>query len=824
MSPIDEAVRERVRQTWNENFVVVASAGTGKTTLLVDRVVAGVAEGAYTPDNVVLVTYLSKSADELVERLGQRLVEAAAQAAGRQRIRLEHAIQHRTRFRIATLHGFGQQLLTQYAYEANLAPDAEVWDSVEAARQRRQCLTEWLMAPPPAHAQLLTDLARQGLGFEQIQRLLAPLAGVTANQLGALAVPAPSEAMLRDFERRLAVLVQAARAAVTADDPGRLQVEAWHQEVSRQLMAGSPWTDVSLLRWQPGRKLLGNRAGWGKNAQALTDQKRDMKAMQEELTRWQREAATQLMVKLAELARDFEQVFWDWRRERGGIIFADQVDRVLALLRDHPAVRQAVAKSMVALLVDEFQDTAPNQVELVQWLASDPRSVDPDPDRPPPGRLFLVGDPKQSIYRFQGANLRNAMGWVERLVKNGAATELALTANFRSHPSVLAPVNHLFAQLWASGGSSPEDPRYDPLVAHRADEEEARLFYEHEPQASAEAGRHFEAQRTAAVLETACGLPARDRRGGTFSLRFEDMAVLMPSRAGFAALTEALDDAGIPYHAAARGFYAREDVKGIAAVLRAALVPADPVGVLAALRSVWLRVPDAELARHRQGGGSWHPWAVGSTPSPPVAMAFKQLRDWQAAIREWGVATWIEALAISQQELLTDQEAANIRKLVRQAYQYEPLWGYWEFAAWLWERIQQPEDEAEADGAQSGVTITTVHQAKGREWPLVVVAGFSTRQRPDAGVLVDREVGAAVSVGDMKTARWDAVQAAVSAAREAEARRLWYVALTRARDYTVVVDGGRGYPLAADLPRVEWPWLAREADRIGNPAVDQARL
>jgi superfamily I DNA/RNA helicase len=87
--------------------------------------------------------------------------------------------------------------------------------------------------------------------------------------------------------------------------------------------------------------------------------------------------------------------------------------------------------------------------------------------------------------------------------------------------------------------------------------------------------------------------------------------------------------------------------------------------------------------------------------------------------------------------------------------------------------------------------------------------------------LVDAEAGAAVSVEDLRTARWDAVQAAVRSGREAEARRLWYVALTRARDYTVVVDGGRGYPLAAALPRVHWPWRTSEADELASFAADE---
>ena len=803
MHPIDEAVRERVRQGLDENLAVVASAGTGKTTLLVDRVVAGVARGVYRPSGVVLVTFLKNACDELERRLAERLQAAAASAGGAERERLAAALAARSQFRITTLHALGHRLLTRYALEAQLAPDAEVWDAVETERQRQRCLAEWLAHVPPEHEPRLRELARHGFTFSQIQKLMPALRYVHPAALGA-STPISAQALLDNFWERLVPLTERARQAAGAGDPARQVVEAIQADVERRRLYGAARSAGLVLSWKFPKTNVGQQANWRPHEAWLKEQKDELKRMAEELHTWQQDTLAQLMGSVCELAASFEQAFLAWRRERRGITFEDQQNLALSLLRDHPAVRREVAGSIATLLVDEFQDTAPAQVELVQWLAANPAEDRPDPDRPPAGRLVLMGDPKQSIYRFQGANLKNAMSWIDRLVASGAAQPVALTANFRSHPGVLAPVNELFGPLWADSEPGGEDPPYDELVPHRKDPAAARVFYEHLPRDTAQARRQAEADRVLEILRSARGRPWIDRSGSPRALEFEDMAVLLPNRSGFSQLALRLQAAHIPFHMASRDFYRRDDVRGLAAVLRAAVMPEDPVAVLAALRSVWLRVPDAELARHHQGGGQWHPESDGPSPSPAVAEAFGSLRDFGRLVRTDGVATLLERVARQREADLTQSEALNVRQLVRSAHEYERRWGYWEYADWLWQHVVNPSDADEAAAAE-GVVVTTVHQAKGREWPLVVLTGFSAKGRRDDPVLVDTAGTAAVSRSKVHTPHWDALKAAADEAEAAEARRLWYVALTRARDYTVVVDAGPGYPLAEGLPRQAWP-------------------
>lgn len=802
MRPIDEAVRERVRYSLEENLAVVASAGTGKTTLLVDRVVAGVACGRYRPAGVVLVTFLKNACGELERRLAERLAAAAASAGGAERERLAAALAARSQFRITTLHALGQRLLMRYPLEAQIAPDAEVWDAVETERQRQRCLADWLGRAPAEHGPRLRDLARHGFTFSQIQHLMLPLGGVSPAALGG-ATPVPAIELLDQFAERLGPLVEHARLAVGADDPARRVVEALWADVQRRRQYGAARSAGLVFAWQFPKSGAGRQADWRPHADWLAQQKAELKSMAEELLVWQQNTLAHLMGAVCLLAADFERAFADWRRERRGITFADQQSLALSLLREHPAVRREVAGGITTLLVDEFQDTAPAQVELVQWLAADPAEDHPDPDRPPAGRLVLMGDPKQSIYRFQGANLKNAMGWIDRLVASGAAQPVTLTANFRSHPGVLAPVNALFGELWADSAPGGEDPPYDALVPHREDPPAPRVFCERIPKDSAEARRQAEADRVLEIVQSACGRAWVDRSGAPRPLEFGDMAVLLPNRSGFAQVAERLAAAQIPFHMASRDFYRRDDVRGLAAILRAAVVPEDRVAVLAALRSVWLRVPDAELARHHQGGGRWHPASEIQSPSPAVAQAFSALATFGQRVRSDGAATVLESVAREHEAELTESEALNVRQLVRSAQEYEGRWGYWEYADWLWQRVLDPLPADEAT-AGAGVAVTTVHQAKGREWPLVVLTGFSARGLSDDRVLVDAAGAAAVSRSKVHTPHWEALKAADDDAQAAEGRRLWYVALTRARDYTVVVDAG-GYRLSETLPEQAWP-------------------
>jgi ATP-dependent helicase/nuclease subunit A len=792
--PIDEVERERVRRDFDHNLIVEAGAGTGKTTLIVDRVVNALLTGRTTLDRLAVLTYLEKAADELRQRIGVRLRAAwAAETDSRRRRRLAAALEAWPTAMIGTLHSLGQRLLAQHAARWGLPPDFEVWDRVEQERQETLAFAAFLQAADPWVREGLQEGLRMGLTLEQWQSLVQQAGRLTGEQTEWGAPPESAADLLEAWTAAVAELQTVIDSVgPDPDDAGVRQVA----DLTRHLAAFRHLPDdmltPHLYAWDPPAP-AGNQARWGRHADALRRQKAVLKDLRDRHRIWQASTAAAVARPLVETGRQFHQFFREWRQARQAVIFDDQVERVAEALAEDPAWRLQVAGAFDAVWVDEFQDTDPRQAEMVRWLAAD---LDPDanPDRPPPGRLMVVGDVKQSIYRFRGADVTHIRQWTERLVAAGAADLVPITVNFRSQPAVIDTVNAVFGTLF--WGQSPYDPEYRPLTAHRPDAGGMVRRVAVAPVAARQKAwerENLEADAVAAVIRQAVeeGWPVwvgAEARPVTYG----DICVLFPQRTGLETYRDRLVANGIPVGSGGRrGFYRRDDVRGLAAILRAAVLPEDQTAVVGALRSAWIGISDAQLADHRKNGGRWYPRDPGRRDGA-VGRALLWLADLAAAWPDVGAAGILErAVALRQAELSGD-ERANVARLLEEARHWAARWGTAEYARWLWDRVRQGAEgeEPEAPERDAGVQFSTVHQAKGLEWPMVVVANLGRRPGPRRDwVLTDPHAGVwAVKVGRSAMANWETVKAAVTAQEEAERRRLWYVALTRARDHLVVMD------------------------------------
>lgn len=804
--PADENNRRRVREDWHRNMVVEAGAGTGKTSLLIDRAIGALAAGRVHVRGLVMITYMEKAAQELRERLHERLQEEVRHADPVLRTRFESAMDAMPTASITTLHGLGYRILRRYPLEAGIAPNAEVWDGVEAERQRKRAFDLWVRGAPSLWRRRLETVGEFGVAYPQWQQLIFQGAQLTRAKIPARTRSSSPEELLPQWTATLENLhTKILQVRPHPDDQGVGQVKTLLATFSLLgRLPVSSWAPRLYAMTIPAPK--GNQKNWASDPHALKTQKQELNRIREELSTWQQDMAGALVSDLAEMARDFEKFFQAWRDQHQAIIFEDQIQRALSLLRSQPEIRQTIASEIQMLMVDEFQDTDPDQVEMVQWLAADPTMADPDLDRPPLGRLVIVGDAKQSIYRFRGADVKNAEGWARRLIAGGFADEVPITVNFRCDPAIIDTVNTTFQTLMDA--TSPYDPMYRAIEAYRPAGLGRRVWRWVFETAAVEADdrRKQEAEAVASLIMTAIRehWPSGDRHGNSHPLTFRDVAILMPHRTGLEIYQRALEDGGIPIQAGGtRGFYQRDDIRGLAAILRAAALPEDEVAVLAALRSVWWSLPDRELWRHKVLGGTWHPLE----PQPPSAVAERLERlamlhhKWPALSAE-GV---IDAVIQERVSDLNDAEWANVRKLMEQAQRYGRRWGYGEYTGWLWERIVGgvQEEEAEPPSGQDGVRLSTIHQAKGLEWPMVVVTNLDRQNHAPGLIAIDPERKmAAARMGAHKTANWTEVTKELARADEAEERRLWYVALTRARDYLTIVQAGPESIFAPFIPAV----------------------
>lgn len=482
------------------------------------------------------------------------------------------------------------------------------------------------------------------------------------------------------------------------------------------------------------------------------------------------------------------------------------------LLRDNLEVRRYFQRRFACLLIDEFQDTDPIQVEMAAYLTSDGQEgTDWRALRPAPGKLFVVGDPKQAIYRFRRADLA-----IYDEVKRGllAPGLRQIVQNFRSGSGVIDWVNSVFDELLVEEpGIQPPNV---PLVPASGDLGIGRppviVLRGGSSELNANGVREHEARGVAALLHQAViedHWPVRDRvtkevRAATW----RDIAIPLPARTGLGSYEEALALAGIPHrHEGSRDYFARQEVRDLVAILRAIDDPTDRFSLVGALRSSAFGCSDEDLVVHKATGGAFDYRPDAKSDSEAVMEAFAMLRELHRSRGRTSLPELVQH-TVEQSRLVEfaltlpdgPQAAANLLAIVDQARAFTAAGGggLRSFARWLAESTENEATEVDAGIAEETddvVRLLTMHGSKGLEFPIVVLANLSSRGRgsrepvPDeAGHQLHFRVGSGGMgrTGHYETPGYEDEWEAEKGALEAERIRLLYVAATRARDHLIV--------------------------------------
>ena len=824
----------------DSNLVVLAGAGTGKTSLLVERALAAIAEGAVTVDRVAALTFTEKAAGEMRERLALALERLHSFAAGETPdgegeaerawcratgeggvdaatvgARALAALEDLDRATVQTIHGFASVLLRSDPAAGRVDPRFVV-DAGEKADVLRREAWEAFVAAELGHRASRADLWRALLGrapLALVERAALALAASTipAEQLRP-PYPLPSAREIFGPEaRRLASEIEELLRAQRGLRDSQLRffeglaralrrlVEAGHAELVAEVRA-----DRDLERQiAPGAAPRGFARLEGVRAEDATRLAGDARRLVRALLG----ADDETVRLLLEAVAPFVETCREALLRRGIVTFDDLLRLARDLLRDHPTIRRRIKQRYRMLLVDEFQDIDPLQYEIVLFLAErvEDDARDAFSARLEPGKLFVVGDAKQSIYRFRGADYAAYARAVGGVLADGGA-ELTLSANFRSLPGILDPVNALFdAQVRTSWEAGPYQPDYRPVLATRlaATAGPSIEIWTLATEGGARAGarRQAEGEAIAAEIED---LVAAGRA------RYRDVTVLLRAYTSLAAYLRPLRRRGVPFVVdGGREFLDRPEVSHLLAALRALSQPSDPAALLAFLRSPAGGVPDTELAAYAAAGGRWD-WRAELDAAAPagLARAFGLLRETARAMRDLPADAAVRQVLERTLLLPLDaaafegpQRVANLLKLAAAAgelardgrlslEQVVEALGAGRFAG-----IES--DAPLADDTIDAVRITTIHRMKGLESPLVFLPDLARepvrgpRDRTLARLLHHDAAGAllALRVEDLASA------GAVWCEREnqrhetAEELRVLYVALTRARDHLVLVAG-----------------------------------
>jgi len=825
---------------------LAAGAGCGKTFVLTERFLSYLDPQQLEPSaeltELVAITFTDAAAREMRSRVRRRCYERLHQAqdAG-QRAAWKRLLSTLDSARISTIHSFCATLLRNYAAEAALDPRFELLDPPTAQLLRLQNLDDHFRQQLIARDENLIQLATH-FGLRNLRDYVADLLGNNVQAAIAnwqAASPATLVAHWRDhYETEIA---PAAMALLFTSEPVQQlrklcqtapvttkKFQARAGEILALLddfTAGAPGTANTSPHTAAGKlcslaKVQGvcTKKDW-EDLAAFEDYKQTCTAVRALANKsiLRTALADGPLLEVAKLGLDLlrlvaavDERYTAAKGKRNVLEFDDLLSRTHDLLVDdrYPQVRESLAKSTQLLMVDEFQDTDPLQVAIVKAIRG--------PQWAEQG-LFVVGDFKQSIYRFRGAEPRVSSALRATLP---TGSRLSLTTNFRSQPAIVDFVNALFHDAFAEG--------YQPLIAHRPQRTptpaiEFLWSFPEENHADASAVRRrgqtalsrqqearFIARRLAQMIDSNAPIVVDTSAGEptTRPLQLGDIAILLRTLSDVALYEEALREYGLDYYlAGGHAFYAQQEIYDVLHLLRTIASPIDELSLAGLLRSPMFALEDEtlfwliEYAGSLGGGlfGESLPDQLSPSEASKALRASTIINELRHLKDKRLVAQLLsEAIALTGYDatLLTEflggRKLANVQKLVEQARTLDrtrpgDLNGFvTQLSEFVVRAPKEPLAATRADG--DVIRIMTVHYAKGLEFPLVVVPDLDRPNFPGSRTPVfDPLLGPLVPAENKAdVVGWDFHQFAEQQQETEERRRLLYVACTRAADYLLL--------------------------------------
>ncbi len=911
---------------------VMASAGTGKTWLLVTRVVRLLLDGV-APDAILAVTFTRKAAAEMAARLGQRLADLGrADDTGRHALLsamgitpnpetlraaadlYERQLRHTRQVRFTTFHAFCQDLLRRFPLEAQVPAGFEVLDSPGLLQQEAwdAVLTEATAAPDGAIAQNLSLLFEHCNGLHNAQSALrqflnhrsdwwaytqteATAVEWALRQLAAAleidpgadplagALSPRAQAELRETAALLAqhgtdTALAQARAigdALDGEADGATRLSLLKRGFLTQKdtpLARKPSKALAAKLGAAGQdRLLDLHALWAERLLAIQDQVR--RHATHALTAAWLGAGTRVL-------EHFQRI----KTEQRMLDFADLEWKAYRLLNhgDHAQwVQYKLDQRIEHVLVDEFQDTNPTQWHLLYPLLQELAAGEQERGR----SVFLVGDTKQSIYRFRRADpnlFPAARAWLDAHLHAGS---YGLAASWRSAPAVIDFVNQIFetgplrdalaefpqhstqrAQLWGRVEVLPlvppaeEAPASAPVTALRNPLQQPRVLQQ--DQRHLHEGRLL-AARIQALMDADTMVGNADEAR---PMRYDDIMILVRQRSHLPDYEHALRAAGIPYVSANRGTLLQcAEIQDMVSLLTTLIVPYDNLALARVLRCPLFACSDEDLmalARHDEQP-AWferlREIGPGMAADSPLRRAAHWLTQWRQRADQRPVHDLLDRVYAEGNVLarfdaafpvhLRSRVRANLTRFIELALEIDS--GRYPSLSSFLHRLRGSEsaeddapDEAPAAHAQGGVRMLTIHAAKGLEAPVVFLAGSATASRNNRAyqALVRWPTLAAAPTHFLltgKTSELDTMSAALLAEQaredEREQANLLYVALTRAKQmlYISGCQPQRGEELgwygliaaqlgdAADIANAGWRRESGTPPRAASPAAEK---
>jgi len=846
----DDGARRDAISLHDRSILVEAGAGSGKTAVMAGRIAAMLAEGV-EPRSIAAVTFTELAASELLSRVREFVADlSAGTIATELRVALPNRLSQTHRDNLAaasaaideitcsTIHGFCQRLIKPYPAEADIDPGAGVMDRNQADLTFLEIVDGWLRERlSGGQGGILAELVLHSPG--ETVALIHKIAENMRRRQTLKAPPvSPLGGHLTAFRQATADFANFIDGMAAAE-PETVTIVERLLEMATALVntpdSGTPAGLVQLLTARPHPDLCTKtgtfasyrkKGKWAATAKQAGLSKADGDRLNDAAeTRYTaccdawvaltQAVAGHALAALIDEARPILQRYRDHKRASAQLDFDDLIFAARDLLRDHNAVRQALGQRFAHVLVDEFQDTDPLQTEIFWRLCGEP--VDDDDDwtrfQIRPGALFLVGDPKQAIYRFRGADVGAYVKAREAFRAQDPGSLLSISTNFRSCASILTFVNERFEAVLSADGQ-PGFTALDPFHDDRGGLCVVALdiaVADENGKASAEKQRDAEAD---AIAELCARLieshPIIDRRSGAERpCQPGDIALLAPTGAELWRYEEALERRGIPVATqAGKGLFRRQEVQDLIALTRVLADRRDTLALGALLRGPLVGLTEEELLdivwglpRSEDQPDRIPRLDLGIDPAVIThPLAREIIERLQSLSRRANSTTPHELLSqavdvMRVRPLLLERHRGQAERALANVdlylslstgYAVRGLRAFAEAMTAAWS------DEARAvegrpDAQEEAVALFTMHAAKGLEWPIVIPVNTMTGVMAPESAVLDRQTETFYCpVFGVTPEGYDAARQAEKEELDRERIRLWYVAATRARELLIL--------------------------------------
>ncbi|MCK1566618.1 UvrD-helicase domain-containing protein [Bradyrhizobium sp. 173] len=881
----DVAARTAALTGIDRSLLIEAGAGSGKTSIMAGRVACLFAKGI-SPKHVAAITFTEFAASELrirIERFVTSLCAGSIPAdietafpegvTETHRQNLIRAQQSLDELVCTTIHGFAQALIQPYPAEADIDAGAGIIDPTEGDLAFNERYQGWLRERLSGEQNddviaglVLADefrglaLIRSIADFLRKNRDATPATQAwsdsQARQLSAVAAAFAQEIGQFDFRDEetmeacsafieMATVLDGSDLVKEPDSRSLVQAALTPRHVAcftqtggpRQLRRKGAWEQAARTA---GRSKAEGTAAWQSCAaryEACHDAFEELMAM----------VAGELLVRAAGAMDGLLSDWHAYKRSTAVLDFDDLLHHARALLANNEDVRKALAKRYQYVLVDEFQDTDPLQIDILWHLCGDPP---PDGNQDPlarvlrPGSLFLVGDPKQAIYRFRGADVN---AYVRAREAIGKSSTLNIVANFRSVEPVLSFVNGAFTGPLSTAAGQPGFTALASTrpAGHNALAVAALDVAVEDGEESAEHLRDAEADRVAELCSRMVGNLRVACNGGFRPCRFGDIALLAPVGTDLWRFEEALEQRGIPVSTqAGKGFFRRQEIQDLIALTRTIADARDTLALGALLRGPLVGLSETELLDiadglpvnlHRPDRlpnlGLWSdPDGINHPVARDVIRILQSLARRARSTTPYALLSDATGLLHIRGQLRhrfaasADRVLANLDLFLEMSRAYD-VRGLRAFARDMranWEE-QILQVEGRPDAEEQSVALITIHAAKGLEWPVVIPVNMTGTPRVETGLMHDRQAGVfSAPVLGIEPAGYAKLKSMNELESARERVRLWYVAATRARDLLVLPRHSSQLPDRSWAQLVDFnvaSMLALEPASLG-PAAD----